>query len=471
MRRKTSNPSKSQESPILVGFRGEDLVLSNLPRLPADLRELPHKSEREMFRFLPCDFSIILRRLKQARYEVEVRFPFDFTLDFTLTPAYRLRDYQEQAVDRWITQGEGRGTVILPTGGGKTIIGMAAIHLQNVKTLVIVPTLDLVDQWVSRFTWFEEFSSDSLAETIGQYGGGSQSLRSLTVSTYESARLYSKRLRSEFGLLIFDEVHHLSGERWQEIARAYIAPYRLGLTATLSKQDVGYEPVVTYVGPIVFSMAPSELKEKGAIATYQIKKTLVDLDPDQQAEYDVQVSIYRNYMQRKKLYGKKGYQQLLYRYRDPKARQALQAHRLARKIAFNAPGKIQAIHDIFQDHPEEKILLFCESIPFVEQISMHFLIPAISSNLPSQERQQVLELFSQGKIRVLAAGRVLDEGLDVADASIGIIISGSAQHRQLVQRLGRILRPHANKEKAILYEIVTRRTTEVQTARSRRIAE
>ncbi|MFW9856987.1 MAG: DEAD/DEAH box helicase, partial [Candidatus Thorarchaeota archaeon] len=424
--RKTFNRGKSQESPVLIGFRGDDLVLSNLSKVPPDMRGLPHTSERDFFRFLPCDFSIILQRLKQAGYDVELGFFCDFALTFPLTPTFRLRNYQEQAISHWKTQGEGRGTVILPTGGGKTIIGLAAIHLLNVRTLVIVPTLDLVDQWISRFTWFEEFSSDSRADTIGQYGGGSQILRALTVSTYESARLYSKRLRNEFGLLIFDEVHHLSGERWSDIARAYIAPYRLGLTATLSKQDIGYEPVVKYVGPIVFSMAPSELKERGAIASYQIKKILVDLDSDQQAEYDGQVKIYRNYMRQKNLYGKKGYQQLLYRYREPKARQALQAHRLARKIAFNAPGKLQAIHDIFQNHPEEKILLFCESIPFVEEISMHFLIPAISSNLSSQERQRVLELFSHGKIRVLAAGRVLDEGLDVADASIGIIISGSA---------------------------------------------
>ena len=176
----------------------------------------------------------------------------NFSLPFSLTSKFVLRYYQEEALNRWLSFDQ-RGTLILPTGSGKTIIGLAAIEKLALRTLIVVPTIDLVNQWFDMVNqWFEEFYSENFSESIGRYGGGNKKIGSITVSTYESARLYSRRLRHEFGLLIMDEVHHLSGESWREIVRAYLAPYRLGLTATLDPEDEGYDSVSKYVGPIAF---------------------------------------------------------------------------------------------------------------------------------------------------------------------------------------------------------------------------
>jgi len=121
-------------------------------------------------------------------------------------------------------------------------------------------------------------------------------------------------------------------------------------------------------------------------------------------------------------------------------------------------------------HPKEKIILFCESIAFVEQISQEFLIPVISSKTSPNERKSVIAGFKNSNLRVIAAGRVLDEGVDVTQAAIGVVISGSAQKRQFIQRLGRVLRPHPGKTVAILYEIITKDTSEVRTADRRQIS-
>lgn len=451
---------------VKLTFRGDDLAV--IGKIPSSLKKLEHKTTSVFTRFLPCDFFKIISILNQAEIPYETSIIQDFSLHFPLTPKFVLRDYQKQALNRWLSL-EQRGTLILPTGSGKTIIGLAAIKKLAVSTLIIVPTLDLVNQWINDFKWFEEFTNND-QNVIGRFGGGDKEVQALTVATYESARLYSKQLRKEFGLLILDEVHHLSGESWREVVRAYIAPYRLGLTATLDPDDEGYDPITKYVGPVAFQITPQKLRQLGAIANYEVKKVLVNLSPELQRKYDANIKTFRDYMSQKRLFGKKGFQQLIFRYRDAAARRALDAHRASRKIAFNASGKLQAVSDILKNHPEEQILLFCESIPFVEQISEHFLIPIISSKTPIKERKVLFRKFKEGGIRVLAAGRVLDEGIDVAQAAVGIIISGSAQKRQFVQRLGRVLRPHPTKLKAILYEIITQDTSEEKTAQRRQIS-
>jgi superfamily II DNA or RNA helicase len=461
--------SSVSNSPLLkITFRGDDLAV--LGRIPSKLKKFEHKITSDFTRFLPCDFYYIMSILNQMNIPYETTINHNFSLLFSLTSKFVLRDYQEKALDKWLSFDQ-RGTLILPTGSGKTIIGLAAIEKLALRTLIVVPTIDMVNQWFDMVNqWFEEFKSGNSSESIGRYGGGNKKIGSITVSTYESARLYSRLLRQEFGFLIMDEVHHLSGESWREIVRAYIAPYRLGLTATLDPADEGYSSVTKYVGPVVFQVTPNELRKLGAIANFEARKIRVNLSPKVQYEYDAEIKVFRDYVSKKRLFGKKGFQQLIFRYRDPEARRALDAHRTSRKIAFNAKGKLQAVSDILKNHPEEKILLFCESIPFVEQISEQFLIPVISAKTPMKERKTLLRRFKKGSIRVLAAGRVLDEGIDIAQAAVGIVISGSAQKRQFVQRLGRVLRPHPTKSKAIIYEIITQDTSEEKTALRRQIS-
>ena len=160
---------------------------------------------------------------------------------------------------------------------------------------------------------------------------------------------------------------------------------------------------------------------------------------------------------------------MIFLYKDPEARKALAAHQRMRELAFNAKGKMAVIKEILSEHPNDKILLFSESIDFVEQVSERFLIPVVTSKTPVKERKWILSAFKNNVIRIIAAGKVLDEGIDVASANIGIVISGTGQTRQFIQRLGRLLRPSDDKETAILYEIVTTGTSEVNVSSRRQI--
>jgi len=454
----------NNSSKITLKFRGDDLVI--IGKIPSQLLQFEFKKESSFTRFLPCDFYEIISIFKKHNIDYEAQINQDLTLPLFLTPKFILRDYQSKAFHKWLKYK--RGTLVLPTGSGKTIVGLMIIKELCFKTLIVVPTLDLVNQWVSIFDWFEEsINSDSF--TIGRFGGGEKDMQAITVATYESARLYSRKLRDKYGLIIFDEVHHLS-ESWKKIAQSYIAPYRLGLTATLESDDKNYNNVVKYVGPVVYQVSPEDLRSVGAIANFEIKKILVSLPPELQEIYNRKIKVFREYMKKKRLFGKKGFQKLIFQYQNPEARKALESHRKCRNIAFNALGKFNAIKDILIKHPEEKIIFFCESITFVEQISQEFLIPVISSKTSPNERKSVIAGFKNSNLRVIAAGRVLDEGVDVAQAAIGVVISGSAQKRQFIQRLGRVLRPHPGKTVAILYEIITKDTSEVGTADRRQIS-
>lgn len=140
-----------------------------------------------------------------------------------------LRDYQKQAIEAWIANGK-RGIITLPTGSGKTIIGIKAISLLNTPTIVIAPTLDLVDQWRSNLR-------DELNVEVGILGRGEQEIKALTVSTYDSAYIHADKIGNKFYFMIFDEVHHLPSAGYRNIAEMFASPFRMGLTATFERED------------------------------------------------------------------------------------------------------------------------------------------------------------------------------------------------------------------------------------------
>src|SRR5699024_48195 len=157
--------------------------------------------------------------------------------------AYELREYQRTALDAWHAN-DRRGCLELPTGSGKTVIGIEAIEELGTATLVVVPTIDLLEQW--RRELEAEFEIP-----IGQLGGGEQHVEALTVSTYDSAYLRADDIGDRFELVIFDEVHHLGGEGYRDIARLLVAPARLGLTATFERPDGAHEAITDLCGPLV----------------------------------------------------------------------------------------------------------------------------------------------------------------------------------------------------------------------------
>jgi superfamily II DNA or RNA helicase len=383
---------------------------------------------------------------------------------FELTP----RPYQEEAIDAWAKQG-GRGVIVLPTGAGKTVVALMAAARLGLRTLVVAPTIELLHQWRAALSERLGYPLDE----VGIVGGGKRSVRDLTVITYDSAAMPHRRLDG-FGLLIVDEVHHLPARAYRSIAGKVNAPFRLGLSATPERSDDGHEALDHLVGPIVYRKSAAELSRDQHIAAYTEKRVFVDLTADERFRYDQLMAEYKWYLATHRAYlgGRPEtlFVELIRRSgQDPAARAALRAHHQARLIALNAEAKLAKVSDLLAKHQTDKVIVFSEYNAMVDILSERLLLPAITYRTPLPERRRVLDRFRSGDYAKLVTGRVLNEGVDVPDANVAIVVSGSSATREYIQRLGRVLRP--KREKALLYELVTRKTTEGKSARKRRPAE
>ncbi len=372
-----------------------------------------------------------------------------------------LRDYQEKALESWLI--DKRGCIVLPTGSGKTHVAIAAINEISASTLVVVPTLDLVDQWKEKLKIFGDY--------VGEFSGRSKEIKPITVATYDSAYINAEKLGNKFVLLVFDEVHHLPGESYIQIAEMSAAPYRLGLTATYEREDGRHRLLPEVVGGKVFELMPDDLVGKH-LARYTIKRVYVPLTDEERIEYEKRAKIFRSYLRARGITLKRVedfHKVVMATGYDEKAYEALRAWDEARKIAFNSKNKIRKLREILERHRKDRIIIFTRHNELVYRISKLFLIPAITYRTPKEERREILEGFRRGRFRAIVSSQVLDEGIDVPDANVGIIMSGSGSVREYIQRLGRILRPSKGK-KAVLYELISSGTGEVGTARRRRNA-
>ena len=385
-------------------------------------------------------------------------------LDLPLRLSLHPRPYQREAVRHWL-EAEGRGVVVLPTGAGKTVVAMIAMETIGARTLIVVPTIELLQQW--RVALIERLGLP--AESVGVIGGGSNDLRPVTVITYQSASLPS-RILPDFGLLILDEVHHLPAASYRRIPRRAGAPYILGLSATTERMDGRERDLEDLVGPEVYRKLPAELAREKHIADFIEKRLFVDLSPQERLRYDSLVTEYRWFLSGRRGHAAPGaaaFQDLIRRSAvDPAARQALRAHHEARMIALNAEAKVAMVGELLNRHCDQKVIVFSEFNALVDRLSRHYLLPSITYRTPARERRLVLERFRAGRYSKLVTGRVLNEGVDVPDASVAIVVSGSAATREYIQRLGRVLRPKATT--AILYEVITRHSSESRTAARRR---
>ena len=372
-----------------------------------------------------------------------------------------LRNYQNQALDAWIASGN-RGIIVLPTGSGKTLVGIKAISLLNTPTIVIAPTLDLVDQWRSRLK--KEFKTD-----VGVLGGGERDIKALTVSTYDSAYIHADKLGNRFGLIIFDEVHHLPAAGYRNIAEMFASPFRMGLTATYEREDGLHTELNRLVGGKVFERMVKDLTGTH-LSPFRLEKIVVELTEEEQEEYEKSQKVFSDYLARINLIIRSpaDFQKLVMRSgRDPGARRALLARNKARDIAYNNVSKIGKLSEILKKHDDGKMFIFTEHNKLVHRISRQFLVPSITYRTTIKERSEILDRFKSGIYRAVVTSRVLDEGIDVPDADVAIILSGTGSERAFIQRLGRILRKKEGKE-AVLYEIISAETSEVKTARRRK---
>jgi superfamily II DNA or RNA helicase len=371
-----------------------------------------------------------------------------------------LRPYQQAALEAWLDAGC-RGVIELPTGAGKTYIALKAMERLNVATLVVVPTLDLVDQWRRQLEAFFHIEA-------GVVGGGEAAVKPLTVATYDSAYLRGEQLGNRFLFLVFDEVHHLPAPSYMQIAEMYVAPHRLGLTATYEREDGAHMELPRLVGGRVYRLGVDALTGRH-LSPYTLETIFVDLTPEERVIYDREYTVFTGYLKRKhiRLRSPRDFQRFIMSTggnRD--ARTALLARNRAIDVALNAQSKIHVLADLLTAYADEKTLIFTRHNSLVYRISRRFLIPAITYQTPKEERKTVLEEFRTGGYRVLVTSQVLDEGIDVPDASMAFIISGTGSSREYIQRLGRILRKQKGKT-AKLVEVVTRDTVESRISRRR----
>ncbi|MBV9257748.1 MAG: DEAD/DEAH box helicase [Ktedonobacteraceae bacterium] len=433
--------------------------------LPADVLSSFAQDKRHHFlRTLPMHMSAIKQALEQQRIPFAVAFEERPALAHPVQLAMEPRPYQQEALTNWLAAGS-MGVVVLPTGAGKTFVAAMAIAETGLKTLAVVPTIDLLQQWRTALAAALSLSPDE----IGIFGGGEKELRPITIITYDSAALYPRELR-HFGLLIFDECHHLPAPTYRLIAESSFTPLRLGLSATPERSDMAHMDLDELIGPEVYRRSPSELTEGRFLAQYQEKRISVALSSEDEARYNEQRAIFRSFLQRRHiiLRSPEDFQQkLIYMSaRDAEARAAMLAWREARNIAMNAPAKFTEMESLLRLHAADQIILFSEYNTVVEEISRRFCIPNITYKTPAEERRMILERFRSGQYTKLATGRVLNEGVDVPDCRIAIIVSGNSTKREYIQRLGRILRPKEGQ--ALLYELITGGTTEEEISRRRR---
>ena len=371
----------------------------------------------------------------------------------------KLRDYQAQAVDRWMV--DKRGVIVLPTGAGKTHIALKIINDLSVATLVVVPTLALLEQWKERLSIFGK-------EYVGEFSGRKKELKPITVTTYDSAYINAEILGDKFLLLITDETHHLPSECYRQIAEMSIAPYRLGLTAVYEREDGLHSLLPDLIGGIVYELRPDDLAGR-YLARYEVKKIFIPLSEDEKRRYDEKAKVFKEYIASRgiRLENVEDFRRIVMMSGlDEKAYEALKSWDEARKIAFNSKNKIKKLKELLERHKNDKIIIFTRYNDLVYRISKIFLIPAITHKTDKKERSIILDGFRRGKFRTIVTSQVLDEGIDVPDANVGMIVSGTGSSREFIQRLGRLLRPA--KDKAILYELISKETGEVKVARRRK---
>src|SRR5262245_37123208 len=429
---------------VLTG--GPDDLLAALPGVRPDARTNTHRAEGRSYRALVE--HLLAHKLP---YKDDAR-----AYGRTPWPLRTSRDpfpHQREAVVAWQKRG-GQGVVVLPTGTGKTFVAILAIHHSERPALVVTPTIDLMSQWYSEL-------QAAFAVPVGLLGGGYHDIQPLTVTTYDSAHIHLERWGNRFGLLVFDECHHLPGPSYMASALGSIAPYRLGLTATPERSDGQEALVESLVGPIVYRREIGELKGD-FLAEYHTERIYVELTAEQQDAYRKNREQYRQFCADKgiSMSSPTGWGRFIQETcRSREGRAAFLAYQEQRRIALAAPAKLKLLETLLQQHRKDRVLIFTYDKATVYQIARDYLVPAITHQTKTKERKKILDGFQSGEYSVVVTSRVLNEGVDVPAANVGIVLSGTSTVREHVQRLGRLLRKHGEKQ-ALLVEVVTRGTVE-----------
>jgi superfamily II DNA or RNA helicase len=337
---------------------------------------------------------------------------------FTLFP------FQEEAVENWIAHGM-RGTVVIPTGGGKTFIGLETMYRTGLSALVLVVTRELALQWAERIRRF-------LGVSPGMLGGGEKDVRDVTVAIYNSAVKYLNDLVGRFGLVVFDEAHHVPAETFKEVALGLDSPFRLALSATPEREDRNEHLIYEAVGPPVYRASYRSMIEAGLVVPVEHYRIYVRMSREEASAYS----------------SLPGDNAILLRNAAARSQRKIPVavRIVAREVALGS-----------------KVLVFTQFIDQAEELHRRLREAGIAAELITSEtgnREVALRRFSAGRSRVVVATTVLDEGVDVPDAEVAVVLSGTGSRRQMIQRVGRVVRAAPGKRAARVYEIISKDTIE-----------
>jgi DNA excision repair protein ERCC-3 len=345
---------------------------------------------------------------------------------------WSLRPYQADAVSHFAQAGS--GVVVLPCGAGKTIVGAAAMAATDTTTLILVTNTVSARQWKA-----ELLARTSLTEDeIGEYSGQSKEIKPVTIATYQI--LTVKRGGEyahlgvldalDWGLIVYDEVHLLPAPVFK-LSADLQARRRLGLTATLVREDGRESDVFSLIGPKRFDAPWKEIEQQGFIAPAECYEVRIDLDEDERLEY------------------------------------AASGDRDRYRIAASSPRKIDTVKRVLAQHPDEPTLVIGQYLDQLDELSAALDAPLITGETPVSERQELFQAFRDGTERVLVVSKVANFSVDLPDASLAVQVSGSFGSRQEeAQRLGRLLRPKGGRT-ARFYTVVARDTVDQEFALGR----
>jgi superfamily II DNA or RNA helicase len=439
-----------------------------LGELIKDLREkhiLIYDRNRKAFRIAkPMYLFHVIDVLKKRGIEVVDMSGIKREEPLPIKPLFKgiLRDYQQEAFEAW-KKNNYKGIIALPTGTGKTVIAIAALAELGVRTLIVTFTKEQMFQWAEKIVEF----TDIPKSLIGFFYANEKRLAPITITTYYSAFRYVDVLAPHFSLLIIDEVHHLPADKFKFIAENSYADLRMGLSATVVREDGRHVELFPLMGGIVYAKTLQELAERGYIAPFDVITRRVSLTPEERTRY-------RELLEKfKKLAHGREFKQLV---EDAKkgdiiAMEALKIRSELRELIANSERKIEEIKKIVNEELAKgsKILIFTQYVEQAKRIAEALNTYCIVGELDENTRKMRLESFKSGVVRVLVLTTVGDEGLDIPDANVGIIATGTGSKRQFIQRLGRILRPVPGKE-ARLYEVIVKGTYEEAESKRRKEA-
>ena len=420
------------------------------------------RSRRVFVLAKPMHFFEVLNRLRGSGIRVidETGIKPRQELPIKLEFRGELRPYQEEALEAWRKNGF-RGVISLPTGAGKTVVAIAAMAELSVRTLIVAFTKEQMFQWRDKILEF----TNAPPNMVGLFYGEEKRVAPITVTTYQSAFRYIDQLYPYYSFLIVDEVHHLPADKFRYIAEHSVAIYRMGLSATVVREDGRHVELFPLMGGLVYHKSASELAEEGYLARYKLIVVKVDLTPEEKARYRKLLEEYR------RLAKGMTFDQLLAlaRQGDEQAIKAIKLRTEIRQLVHNAERKLEMVRKIVSEELSRgsKILVFTQYVDQAKKLGELLNAPYITGELDESTRRARLEAFRASRSGVLVLTTVGDEGIDIPDANVGIIVAGTGSRRQYLQRLGRLLRPAPGKE-ARLYEIVVRDTFEEYESRKRR---